>query len=851
LNDISVTTQSQGWPELNRTMSPALLEGDSGQIMLTRALSTGAGSAVDPVACEATWAAWRLVGAAKVLAPGDAPAGAALLGHAVEALWVPGRTAWVAEVVSPGYRAAGGTVVHVAVGALGPAGSTRFESEAVSETIEALLKSPSSPYAAEPEDPRCFFDLGPGQLGHAALIRQRMVTICHPDGEISVLSRWHPTIDPWSGILRLLAERREPTRVRASVLATELSLDDHLGLENSLSTAQGMARQADQRADRSFELARATETLVDIKASFGSPLLAVEIAVSSPAPLADSTLRAIAAQFTSQGDVHRAPTHTVVAGLRAILGGYEIERDPSQLAEAHAAGLPLYGGIGARSLRDVVTLTESPIKWPLGGRAGIPTFPVVLRRHLFVPERLRSGRTLGRGHRGTPVGIPDDLIGSHCLLVGVTGSGKSTAMVAAALADLRSGRPFFFLDPHGTAADMLVRHAQAIGTELCVFDATDIATMRLSPVPALRADGANLDEVEAALAHFCDAVANNYTDPSWSGPRWLQQARAIAYISAAHGAPLSDALGWYADPQGRRLAAAHPALPGPVRQTLRLLDAPGNNDAASLIDWVTCKFEPLVTGPVGKLLAGPDAGARLCDLIRRGGPVIASLAGLPPSGTGIFGHILLAGVLDAAMARPASERPLFRLYVDEVHRFPARNLERAMNESRKFSVSVWAATQSLAVLGEQLGDTVIGATALKFVFRVSPDSALRMAPLLGVTADQLLEQPDRFCHFKAGESVTTVELPAYEPAPPRVEAVAGMAPAGCAGAGAAVCPPARPSGAEEAKPSRAHDPRQPLFLQLDQAMRALLVSAASSSPGHPGTIPHDQAGLTGAGPPNP
>jgi hypothetical protein len=307
-------------------------------------------------------------------------------------------------------------------------------------------------------------------------------------------------------------------------------------------------------------------------------------------------------------------------------------------------------------------------------------------------------------------------------------------MVAAALADLRSGRPFFFLDPHGTAADMLVRHAQAIGTELSVFDATDVASMRLSPVPALRADGANLDEVEAALAHFCDAVANNYTDPSWSGPRWLQQARAIAYVSAAHGVPLSDALSWYADPQGRRLAAAHPALPGPVRQTLRLLDSPGNNDAASLIDWVTCKFEPLVTGSVGRLLAGPDAGARLSDLISRGGPVIANLAGLPPSGTGIFGHILLGGVLDAAMARPTNERPLFRVYVDEVHRFPARNLERALNESRKFSVSVWAATQSLAVLGDQLGDTVIGATALKFVFRVSPDSALRMAPLLGVPA---------------------------------------------------------------------------------------------------------------------
>ena len=484
--------------------------------------------------------------------------------------------------------------------------------------------------------------------------------------------------------------------------------------------------------------------------------------MTSPQPLAEATVRAIAAQFTSQADVHRTPTHTAVANQCTILGGYEIERDPVGIREAHASGLPLHGGIGPRSLRDVVSLTESPIKWPLPGRTGVATVPLSLKRALPIPERLRTGQPLGRGHRDGVVRLPADLAASHCLLVGATGCGKSTAMVAAALADLRAGRPFFFLDPHGAAADMLVAHAGSLGTKVGVFDPADANSLRLSPVPALRQDGRNREEVDLAVGHFSDAIASNYKDPSWSGPRWLQHARAIAYLSAAHRVRLSDALCWYADPGQRRSASRHPALPESARATLRLLDSPGNNDAASLIDWVTCKFEALVTGSASRLLAAPGAGVRIQDLLHDGTPLIVNLAGLAPSNVGILGHVLLAGVLDAAMSRPARERCPFRVYVDEIHRFPTRNLERGMNESRKFSVSVWAVTQSLAILGDQLADTIVGATTVKLVFRVSPDSAMRLAPLLGVVPEQLINQPDLFCHIKAGESVTTVEIPAYE-----------------------------------------------------------------------------------------
>ena len=215
---------------------------------LTVALTTSAGSAVDPMASEATWAAWRLSGAVNCPASAELSSGMTLFDRAVEALWVPGRTAWIAEVISPGCATGGCPIIHMASGVLGPSGTTRFESGAMAETIEALLGGPASPYAADTENPAVFFEIGRKELRHSAIIRQRMVTISLPDAELSVLSRWHPTIDPWSGVLRLLAERREATRVRASVLATELSLDDHINLEAALGTLQVLACRPDQRA---------------------------------------------------------------------------------------------------------------------------------------------------------------------------------------------------------------------------------------------------------------------------------------------------------------------------------------------------------------------------------------------------------------------------------------------------------------------------------------------------------------------------------------------------------------------------------------------------------------------------
>ena len=52
--------------------------------------------------------------------------------------------------------------------------------------------------------------------------------------------------------------------------------------------------------------------------------------------------------------------------------------------------------------------------------------------------------------------VPESLFARHVALLGRTGSGKSTELVALAADDLRAGRGFTFLDPHGDAVARLL-----------------------------------------------------------------------------------------------------------------------------------------------------------------------------------------------------------------------------------------------------------------------------------------------------------------------------------------------------------------------------------------------------------
>ena len=727
------------------------------------------GSAVDPLVEEASWFALEVV-SADPAAMSEVAAQRTSLGFGclVEAAWQPGRAALVTEVDwDPDVERP--LTVRLAVGILGPRGTTAQEVAGLVARAEETTTG-TGVYATASLRPSTVvtgvdeFGRPPRRLGsHAVHLTQAMRSLGDESDVIEIVSRFNSTFSPWSAVVAQLGRASTAVRVRGTVLASTLSPSDSLEIEDALRRVQGLRERSAGRPEIVFDADRAEATLLDLRARLASPALVSEIAICSHVALPESFLRSLAAAFTSQTDVLRQLGQVGASSNGLVLGGFELRRDPPGWAVAQAHGVPLRGGRGARELRDLITLGESPIGWPFPSREGLPSVPHVESVDRGVPAGLMpdagvEATVIGTTSQGQSVVLPVHLRTRHLVATGVWGSGKSTLLCALALDDLRAGRPFVFIDPHGTAADRLADHADFLGVDAVVVDPTDGRTARLQVVPRLAASGRNRDEVDSAVRRLADAIATSFLDLEWAAPGWYAAFEALLELVVVHRGELIDGAVWVNDPHQLRERLKHPELSELSRSSLlSFLD-----DRNDVRGWVTSKLHPLVSGEARRIVAPVGGGVEPGAALSSGRPVIVNLAGLSGAETNLVGHLSLSAVIDAALARGATERSLVTCYVDEVHRFPARGLARVVAEGRKFGIGLAVATQSLGQLSANLADLATAA-GTHAVFRATPDTANRLGAVLGVEPQDLLVQPDlEMTLVVLGQQPTNVIVPPYE-----------------------------------------------------------------------------------------
>ena len=123
-----------------------------------------------------------------------------------------------------------------------------------------------------------------------------------------------------------------------------------------------------------------------------------------------------------------------------------------------AAGWTIERTVGGRSHPMRVSARDLAELWGLAGAAE-ESRPVDAIRSRRLPAPIVAAqpglRAIGLD-AGRPVLVPESLFARHFVLLGRTGSGKSTELVALAADDLRAGRGFTFIDPHGDAVARLL-----------------------------------------------------------------------------------------------------------------------------------------------------------------------------------------------------------------------------------------------------------------------------------------------------------------------------------------------------------------------------------------------------------
>ena len=167
------------------------------------------------------------------------------------------------------------------------------------------------------------------------------------------------------------------------------------------------------------------------------------------------------------------------------------------------------------------------------------------------------------------------------------------------------------------------------------------------------------------------------------------------------------------------------------------------------------------------MLVAPGKGIDLEVLVSEGRSLVVNLAGLGSTDGALIGHLILSGILDAAINQTGLKH-FYHVYIDEAPRFQAKGIERIMSEGRKFQVSLVLAAQSLTQFSSiSLRDTV-SAASVKLAFRQSPEGAQHLSHIFDVMPYELSDQPDLHAYLRVGRyPATTLRIASYEPVPPR------------------------------------------------------------------------------------
>lgn len=211
------------------------------------------------------------------------------------------------------------------------------------------------------------------------------------------------------------------------------------------------------------------------------------------------------------GDHTTTRLHNIISALRTLeSAGVHIRTDKEQPEHLNTASLPWMMPLRL-SVKELACFLLLPAgEEELPGTPGLhPKLllpPKWYREPRFASEKRHFATTLDTEPRSLSIAPKDAL--EHTILLGPTGSGKSTAMQHLILSDIRAGRSVLVLDPKADlVTDLLERIPEERKDDVVVIDPSDPSPVGFNPLmynkdPSLTAD--------AILAVFQELFAQNW-----------------------------------------------------------------------------------------------------------------------------------------------------------------------------------------------------------------------------------------------------------------------------------------------------------------------------------------------------
>lgn len=350
-----------------------------------------------------------------------------------------------------------------------------------------------------------------------------------------------------------------------------------------------------------------------------------------------------------------------------------------------------------------------------------------------------AGGELLLGHlpSGRAVGLSSEQISAHGLILGASGSGKSTTLLRILCDRITQGHPVVAIDMKGSPAFALrlQEAAAAAGRPLLVW--TPEGSAWWNPL----GHGGPTELKDKLIA------SERFTEPHYqrAAERYLQLAFTVLREREAAGPPTLEEVVELLDPPRLLLAARHlrPARRAALHDYVEGL----TGDQLSAVRGLATRLAILTESEVGGLLAAPREFSRplpeidLAAALDGEQVVLFSLnSGRMGKLAAQLGTLAVQDLVAAAGRRLSAPGPAGRsaqavVAIDEFSALEGAQVLSLLARAREAGVSVIVATQELADLDRAapgLRDQVLGNTALKIAHRQDvPASAQAIAQMAG------------------------------------------------------------------------------------------------------------------------
>lgn len=378
------------------------------------------------------------------------------------------------------------------------------------------------------------------------------------------------------------------------------------------------------------------------------------------------------------------------------------------------------------NLEETLALLAWPIVPDLPGQPAAHPKPLAPRGPAASATTRVFGRTAAPGI-DKPVGIPAEEARFHTLVLGPTGSGKSTVLLNLITRDLLDNRSVVVVDPKADLIrDTLARIPEHRIDDVVVLDPSSPNPVGFNPLasnglpPHLVAD------------HALSVLAGLFAP---LGPRTYDLLNASLLTLTYANRPLTDLPPLLTDPALRRSVVGSLPADAGLAAFWAQFESYSPQQAAEVIGPTLSRLRQLLLRPgIRSMLSGQQASFSLDELFARPRILLVPLnKGITGAESArLVGALLTSSLWQTALAQAAKPQRVRRpvhIYVDEVQdylRLPT-DLADALAQSRSLGVAWHLAHQYRRQLTPEVRAAIDSNARNKIVFGLASDDARELA----------------------------------------------------------------------------------------------------------------------------